>query len=843
MRRIYILLLCLIVMSAKAQKLTHDFQNVSLSEALIWIDNAQDSYKLNFLFNELEDFTVTTQLKNVSVRDAVRQVCGFYPMHLTFDEQDIYIECMQKADSKLSGHIIDESGQPIAYASVTLLSLSDSTFITGGVSNEAGDFVIPCTAPKVIARISCIGYKTIEETYDVRNIGKIRMFPDSYTIKGVTVKGERPLAKLKGNALIVPVENTVLGKLGYAPDVLAQLPLVSKNNGGYQVVGRGKPLIYVNNRQMRDEKELEEIKSSDIKEIKVDLNPGSQYSAEVGAIIKITTIRPTGEGLGGQFMTNWRHNGMDSWYGDGSLNYRHKRLDVFVNGSLGSSGSKQTQYDMTSFNYKETPVSAGQNGEIISGNKYLNLTGGFNYSPDDHQLFGIRYNYDSMLDFDGDCNFNGIYTKGGVSSDFSTYQSLGIPVSRHHQFNAFYQNEINEKWQMNIDVTDLYGKNILDGHQTETRIGAPEEVNSQNRSSSNLWAVKVWSTNKWLGGTAEWGFELTNTRNEQSYLMLNEEVAQYIPSTENLSKQKAQSLFLTYSHPFGPFNASIGLRYEYVDFDYEVNQKHDDEVSRTYSNLFPSLSLSYNKNRTSLNLSYRTIISRPSYNSLSSRIQYNSSFSVEGGNPELQPTHQHRLAFTAQHRDLVLDMAYNYHRDAIVGNHYVLDTAPMKMGTNQNHDMQNWHINIIYSPTVGVWKPSWMAGVSGQRLKINDDDYSGIGLDYQWKNLISLPKDWIINVNLMGYSAKTTILRHFRPDFEAELSVRKTIGHWQLTAGLQDILNTTRESYWQKMNGIYFVKHDNYNLQGFYLRAVYTFNPAKSKYKGGEAGQSERERL
>ena len=43
MRRLYILLLCLIAMSAKAQRLTHDFQNVSLSEALIWIDNAQAS--------------------------------------------------------------------------------------------------------------------------------------------------------------------------------------------------------------------------------------------------------------------------------------------------------------------------------------------------------------------------------------------------------------------------------------------------------------------------------------------------------------------------------------------------------------------------------------------------------------------------------------------------------------------------------------------------------------------------------------------------------------------------------------------------------------------------------
>lgn len=741
----------------------------------------------------------------------------------------------------ISGIVTDEKNEPVAFASVALLQANNSNFVSGVTTDMDGRFEINGEPDGKLLKVSYVGYATqiLQPAQDMSIVLK----EEGVTIGNVVITGSRPGYKMKGNALIVPVENTVLGKLGYAPDVLAQLPLVSKNNGGYQVVGRGKPLIYINNRQMRDEKELGEIKSSDIKEIKVDLNPGSQYSAEVGAIIKITTIRPTGEGLGGQFMTIWQHNGMDSWSGGGSLNYRHEGFDLFFNGRFSRSGSKQTQYDMTSFNYKETPVSASQNGEIISANKYLNLTGGFNYSPNDHQLFGIRYNYDSMLDFDSDCFFNGIYTKSGLNSDFSTYQSLGIPVSRYHQFNAFYQNEINEKWQVNVDFTDLNGKRILDGHQTETRVGAPEEVNSQNRSSSNLWAIKVWSTNKWLGGTAEWGFELTNTRNEQSYLMLNEEVAQYIPSTENLSKQKAQSLFLTYSHPFGPFNASIGLRYEYVDYDYEVNQKYDDEVSRTYSNLFPSLSLSYNKNRTSLNLSYKTIISRPSYNSLSSRIQYNSSYSVEGGNPELQPTHQHCLAFTAQHRDLVLDLAYNYHRDAIVGNYYVLDAAPMKMGTNQNHDMKNWHINIIYSPTVGVWKPSWMAGVSGQRLKINDDDYSGIGLDYQWKNLISLPKDWIINVNLMGYSAKTTILRHFRPDFYTELSVRKTIGHWQLTAGLQDILNTTRESYWQKMNGIYFVKHDNYNLQGFYLRAVYTFNPAKSKYKGGEAGQSERNRL
>ena len=57
MKRIYILILCIIAISVKAQQLSHDFQNASLSEALIWIDNAQDHYKLNFIFDDLEDFT------------------------------------------------------------------------------------------------------------------------------------------------------------------------------------------------------------------------------------------------------------------------------------------------------------------------------------------------------------------------------------------------------------------------------------------------------------------------------------------------------------------------------------------------------------------------------------------------------------------------------------------------------------------------------------------------------------------------------------------------------------------------------------------------------------------
>ena len=136
-----------------------------------------------------------------------------------------------------------------------------------------------------------------------------------------------------------------------------------------------------------------------------------------------------------------------------------------------------------------------------------------------------------------------------------------------------------------------------------------------------------------------------------------------------------------------------------------------------------------------------------------------------------------------------------------------------------------------------------MASVSGQKLHVNGQSFSGVGLDYQWKNLFVLPKAWIISLNLTGNSAKISSVRHAYADFCANTTVRKTIGQWQLTAGLTDIFNTSRESFWCYMNGTHFDKHNNYNQQGFYLRAVYSFNPVKSKYKGGQAGQSELNRL
>jgi len=138
-----------------AQRVTHTYNNVSLSEALLQLNNEQKEYVINFLYDELEDFRITATIKNKKLSDAIQQMIGFYPVRMTVKPEDheIYMECTHKTDHHLTGTIIDEQGQPVAYANVAVLNPADSTLLGGGVSNESGYFAIPYEQPTSVTRL------------------------------------------------------------------------------------------------------------------------------------------------------------------------------------------------------------------------------------------------------------------------------------------------------------------------------------------------------------------------------------------------------------------------------------------------------------------------------------------------------------------------------------------------------------------------------------------------------------------------------------------------------------------------------------------------------------------
>ena len=127
-KTLFTALLCCTTLCLHAQKLTRNYQNESLSKVLKDLNAATADHTIYFIYDELEDFTVTTSFKDLTTEEAVSQVIGFYPMRVTHDKDRIFVECTQKETTKVIGRVVDEKGKPIEFASISLLSEAETLY-------------------------------------------------------------------------------------------------------------------------------------------------------------------------------------------------------------------------------------------------------------------------------------------------------------------------------------------------------------------------------------------------------------------------------------------------------------------------------------------------------------------------------------------------------------------------------------------------------------------------------------------------------------------------------------------------------------------------------------------
>ena len=82
-KAIIFLVCCMTLVAAQAQRVTRNYRDVSIADALRQLAEESRDYTIYFLYNELEDFTITTHIKNKPVPEAIRQMIGFYPIRMT----------------------------------------------------------------------------------------------------------------------------------------------------------------------------------------------------------------------------------------------------------------------------------------------------------------------------------------------------------------------------------------------------------------------------------------------------------------------------------------------------------------------------------------------------------------------------------------------------------------------------------------------------------------------------------------------------------------------------------------------------------------------------------------
>lgn len=663
----------------------------------------------------------------------------------------------------------------------------------------------------------------------------------SRELQEVVVTAKQPATKLVGSTLVSTIAGTNLAGLGNALDVLAQLPMIKVEDNTVSVIGKSNVEIYIDGRPMRDEQELRQLLSSNLKKVELLMAPGAAYASTTGAVLKITTRRNFVKGLSVTDRFELQRRRKWSVMDYLSLSYRAGNLEFFADGTVNRNNSltKGSTSNTLVYNGRETTVGSSQNSS------YPTTTGvvkaGFNYS-DGPQSFGAYYRYNPEC---GDF-------KNAGSEWLDDNPAISREIDKHirahsHLASLYYENTFAEKYLLHFDG-DFRRSNENNSVATTYTDSSNPAVNSTDERTSTLWAGKLYLNFPVGKGDFTVGTQDSYTHTSLDYRMLNDAVSEYIPSSLTDARQTSASLFASWSRLFGKFSLAAGARYEYVDYDFKVNGKRDEDVSRRDNLLTPDLSLGYSFNEEAqISLSYKMATVKPSYSQLTGSLSYTGLHQIEGGNPALRDERMHDIQLFAMWKGFMLQADYTRSLDtyAFVKQVYPADNLQLLMHP-VNIDVSALNLYLVWSRPIRRWTPNVTVGMYRQWLQLDNHRYDKPIFSYYFDNTVSLPHGWLITANINGSSQGDMHTNRFAASwFTMDASVGKTFLDRSLTVRLSatDIFNTSNNGWTMDTFGVFVDKRQSYDRRGVSLAVTYNFQPRKSRYKGSSAAEAEMKRL
>ena len=745
----------------------------------------------------------------------------------------------------ISGRVIDEQAQPMPFANVVLVSRADSAFIAGVVTKDDGTFSISTDKQDGLLKVTSVGYTTKFLDAWTGNVGDIQMQPDTQMLGEVVVKGSRPLVKMKDDALVTTVEGSYLSKTGTAGDVLGKIPGVISNHGGVEVLGRGTPLIYINGRQMRNQSELDQLSSDQIKDVEVVMTPGAKYDATVKAVIRIKTIRPVGEGFSFNSRTVAGVNHYVYGLEELNLNYRTGGLDIFGMAEYENRRSRQTN-DSRQDTYLQSHYQ--QNSLMHYYNKNQMLAGklGFNYMLNDKHSIGMTYTVTSRPNSQTSDYFTTMLI-GQQTDDQITGRGKVDGDDIQHIISGYYAGQTG-KWSLDANADVLLQKQNSDNLTFEDATqGDDRTVTTRNDVKNRLYAAKFVAGHPLWKGNLEIGAEGSYVHRTDVF----GNVENIIDASDTKIEENSTAAFVQLMQRLNKLTLIAGLRYEFLDSRYyEGGVKMGDE-SRTYSDLFPSLMLMYPLKNVRARISYSRNINRPAFSQLSGNVKYINRYTYESGNPYLKPSYRDNLSLALNYKWLTGMIDYARVHDYIITSYssYKDDPTIALLRKDNARGYDNLSLMVSVAPTFGKYHPQLMVATQMQNLEVQ---YRGETKKMnspmtivRFNNAINLPFDSWLNADFSWRSAGDTENIHLAQSWQFDISLYKAFWNDRLTVKLActDLFGSIRQkaTIYSDIREIYLDKRlDTRNLE---LTVRYNFNPAKSKYRGQGAGNDVKSRF
>ena len=748
------------------------------------------------------------------------------------------------AQKTISGKVQDIRSTPIAYATVSLMQ-SDSSLVTGAITDNAGAFTLSAPSGKYLLQVSFVGYQTTCQTVKAGDKDLLLTLREETAQLGeVEVKAKKQLIERQFDKIVLNVSNSPFAMGSNGKDLLKKAPGVNVDKDGNVTVNGKSVEVYIDGRPsylsgQQLKAMLEGTDGSTIEKIEIISNPSAKYDASgQGGIINIKTKRNMMRGLNGTLSA--AYGGM--YYGDinkyqnmemFSLNLNYRTAKTYTFGSLTQVYTNQNIGMEIGSTYLDTLTKTTteryDKSEYACDFQYYMAKIGNDWFIDSVNTFGFIFQAPIMLMRQDVPEGQGYgWTKVGNDTTENSMLTISSPMfSQQYTANLNYTHVFNDSLERELTVNADYNRNGWKQDNTQSNTYTyptmPDSVLRTGLDIRTNQAVDIYSakldfqTRFWNTGMIETGakWALSNTDNRMTTDSLLNGISSPTAHSDFTYSEHVAALYISLAKQFGKhFNAKLGLRGEYTHSN--GNWLSADSTSvKDYFNLFPTAFLGYNPtDKWAMNISYTRRIKRPSYYQLNPFRSYIDAHNYTEGNPELTPEFNNQVDLNFSWSQYV-SLAFNFShtQDMFSQRAEILPNGDGRMkwlnfGTCTTHggDLSLTELPIVPKFVTGedgshTMQGAWLAlTVNGGYYHFINRSYDGLydnrsHWGYVSANLNAyLPKDWTISID-GSYNAPVVNGYNYQSEFiYTGVAVRKM---WMekgliFNLQLQDALRTLR---------------------------------------------------
>lgn len=733
---------------------------------------------------------------------------------------------------RITGYIQDTYQQPVPGATVVLQLAEDSSIVKINTTDTSGQYTFePVDPGKYFIAITSIGFNT--HSSSVFSSGKknviiptIAIVKNPSKLTEVIINSKRPLIEVTADKTIFNVDGSINAVGTDAMELLRKSPgVVVDKDDQLSLNGKNGVTVYIDGRPFPLSGQalstyLRSLSSASIDAIEIISNPSARYDAAGnGGIINIKLKKNSS--IGTNVVVNAGYSiGIYPKYTSGfSFNNRNHNINVFGNYNYNQAiNESKLNLDRTL-----TDTSFDQYSITTVRNKGHLFKTGLDYFINKNNTIGIMVN--------GNIDNNNI-------SLYSTTPIAHIPTGRIDRWLVADNKNINSSHNYNVNINyrcaTAKGKELnMDADIGDYRIRTSQlqpnyyydptfsyivsESIYQMLSPSNIniYSYKTDYEQDIKKGKIGFGGKLSyvNSSNDfnQYNIISNSSKIDSAKSNRFIYKENINAGYFDYSRQVKKFTLQAGLRIENSNISgrskgYKMTgnvwELYDSSFKRNYTDFFPALSVTFNKNPDNqFGLSYSRRIDRPAYQDLNPFEIKIDEYSYYKGNTTLRPQYTNTVAATYSYRgNLNTKLSYSRVKDVFTRFADTVETVKSFIIKKNASTQKIVSLNINYSYQKNWY--SFFITVNGFSSRYKADFGTGKKVDLSvnaftasLQQSAGLGSGWTIEMNGF-YNSPSIWSGTFRSDgmYGIETGFQKKVfkDKGNIRLSVSDILNSTK---------------------------------------------------